>query len=192
MRETEPTKIITSEKIEWRISLADYPASEWTLTYYFRGPGVGVNVTAVADGDDFIMTLPTDSSDDFDVAGKYKYHGRVQKISDATDKHVVRTGYVQVELALNPDDTAAIELRSQAKQIVDSIDAAVLAFKVSDVQEYEISTPVGSRRVKRSDIGSFMALRDKYAAIVAQEAARERVRNGGPLMQRVGVRFNDV
>lgn len=192
MRETEPTKIITGEKIEWRISLADYPASLWTLTYYFRGPGVGVDVVAAADGDDHVCTLPSGTSDNFSVAGKYKYHGRVQKILDATDKHVVRTGYAQVELAFDPTNTAAVELRSLAKQIVDSIDAAVLAFANSDVQEYEISTPVGSRRVKRSDKQWFMALRKEYVAIVAQEAARERVANGGPLMQRVGVRFKDV
>ena len=75
--------------------------------------------------------------------------------------------------------------------MLDTIDAALLAFATSDVQEYEITTPAGGRRVRRSDKTELTSQRKYWAGIVENELARERARNGKPLMQTIQMRVYD-
>ena len=183
MRTIEPTIITTREAVEWTKNYTDYPASQWQLNYYFRGPGTGFNVVwgteITADGDDFVISVPGSRTDNVDVAGKYKWQAWVTEIADTDNKICVGSGYVDIRFGFDPETQAAVETRSLAKQIVDSVDAAMLAFSTSDVQEYEISTPAGTRKVKRSDRVAMKDLRKEYASIVAREVAIERGRNTG-------------
>ena len=177
MRTTEPTMITTGETVEWTKYLCDYPASEWTLAYYFRGPGVGFNIEAVADGDEFAVTVPGTTSDNVTVSGSYKWESWVTNIADTSITHNVDIGFTNITLRNVVDNTDAVDLRSTAKKIVDAIDAALLV-SAGDVIEYEISTPAGTRKVKKSRTDA-IATRDKYAAIVARELDAERTRRTG-------------
>lgn len=195
-RMIEPTRFVTAEKVQWYKQLDDYPATGWTLTYSFRGPGTGFDVTCTADGTAHVATIAASATTSIlsGVTGtqaRYSWQARVIQIGASTTTYVIGEGFVTIVKAM-PAGTAAFENRSTAKQIIDGIDAAILAFTSSDAQEYTIETPAGKRTVKRSDKDSLMAMRKHYAAIYAQEQARERARKGGSLMQSVGVRFNDV
>jgi hypothetical protein len=196
-RTVEPTHIITGETLEWTRSYDDYPASLWHLNYYFRGPGVGFNAAwgteVTADGDDFVITVPTTKTDDMTVAGRYKWEAWVTEIADSSNKQLVGSGFASVSLALTQGSTAAADQRTTAQKIVDAIDAALLANEssTSDIIEYEISTPAGTRRVKRSRVDA-MALRDKYAIIAANERAREDAARTGRFGTRVAVRYSDL
>lgn len=191
-RAIEPTRITAGEKVEWWKQFDDYSAVQWNLTYSFRGPGTGFDVTATADGTNFVVTIPVTTTSTITTAGKYQWQAWMVRIGDSTNRHMVGSGFTQFVKGTLGASTSTTEIRSIAKQIIDSIDAAVLAFASSDVQEYEISTPAGTRRVKRSDKQWFMEMRKTYAAIYAQEQARERARNGKSVMQQMGVRFTDV
>lgn len=188
MRTTEPTRITTGEKVEWRREFCGYPATEWTLLYRFRGPGTGVDLSCGPDEtvpEAFLATLLPVDTLVFDVAGNYRWNAIATNIADTNNVVVVGTGFTQVILGLS-DSTDAIETRSIAKQIVDAIDAALL--RSSDaVIEYEEATPAGSHRVKRSREDA-MKTRSHYAAIVAMEMANERGRNGKPVMGSIKMR----
>jgi hypothetical protein len=196
-RTIEPTQITTGERIQWIKTYADYPATLWQLNYYFRGPGTGFNAawgTAVtADGTTFEIDVPAATTDDMS-AGQYTWQAVVTEIADSTNKILVGEGRVAVKVGFNVDPTnlAPVETRSPAKIMVDTIDAALLAFAASDIQEYEITTPAGSRRVKRGDKENLLSQRKYYAAIVAAEATRERGKNGGPAIRRATVTFYEV
>jgi len=191
MRYTEPTIITTLEQVEWTKTYPDYPASEWQLNYYFRGPGVGFNaawgVEVVADGDDFVITVLGNKTDDVTVAGKYTWQAWLTEAADTANKIMVGSGFVNIRLGFDSASTATVETRSQAKIMLDTIEAALLAFATSDVLEYEIATPAGTRKVKRSDKTQLMSLQKHYATLVANERARERSRNGGPIMQSIKI-----
>tara|TARA_B110000438_G_scaffold193811_1_gene185394 strand:+ start:508 stop:777 length:270 start_codon:yes stop_codon:yes gene_type:complete len=60
---TEP-KAYESEKLtagvtwKWEKNISDYPASEWTLTYYLRKDGAtATGYRATADGDSYLVTV---------------------------------------------------------------------------------------------------------------------------------------
>ena len=195
-RTIEPTQITTGGTVEWTRVFNDYPADEWTLQYRFRGPGEGFNIDAEQNADDpekFDVTIDPANTEDVDTAGRYTWEAWVTNIADPTIiKLAVSPGRVMIAIGFDADETATVETRSIARRIVDSIDAAFEAWISSDVISYEISTPSGTRKVTRSDKVMMEKMRDKYAKIVANEIARERVRNGGSVLQSVGIRFIDV
>lgn len=196
VRTTEPTTITTREEVHWKKSYADYPATLWQLNYYFRSHlGVGFNAAwateVTADGDAFDIVVPASKTDDVTVAGKYTWQAWLTEIADTTNKKNIESGVVDIKLGFDPASTAAVETRSKAKIMLDSIDAALLAFSSSDVLEYEIETPAGRRKVKRSDKTSLESQRKYWAGIVTNEIAREGARNGKPLMTSIKMRVYD-
>jgi hypothetical protein len=183
-RTTEPNEITQGERIEWTKTLSGYPATEYTLQYRIRGVGPGVDITATADGDAHNAVITTAQSVLFAV-GTYHWQQWVTEIADADNVIQLSSGTLNVLRGFVESETGNIDLRSPAKIMLDSINAALYAFSTSDVQEYEITTPAGSRRVKRSDKSQLLEMRREWATIVTNEIARERAKNGKPLMQTV-------
>lgn len=196
VRTIEPTQITTGGTVEWTRVFSDYPADEWTLQYRFRGPGEGFNIDAEQNADDpekFDAVIDPADTEDVDTAGRYTWEAWVTNIADPTIiKLAASPGRVMIAIGFDADETETVETRSVNRIILDSIDAAMLAFATSDVLEYEISTPAGTRKVKRSDKTQLLKMRDLYATLVANERARERGRNGQPIMQSIKVRMRGL
>lgn len=182
-RITEPTSVTQGEQIEWTRGFCDYPASEWTLQYRFRGPDTGFNIAATADGDDFNAVLTAANSAASD-AGQWKWQAWATNIADTSIVLMIGSGDTEIRRGF-PSSTAEIDLRTPAKIMLDTLDAALLASGSADVVEYEITTPAGGRRVKRESRSTVLEQRKYWATIVTNEFAREAARNGRPLMQSI-------
>ena len=196
MRTIEPTRITTNDTVEWTRTFSDYPADEWTLQYRYRGPGEGFNIDATQNADvpaKFDVVIDPADTEDVDTAGTYTWEAWVTNIADNTiQKLAIPAGCVQIFLGFEADETAAVETRSKAKIMLDAIDAALLAFATSDIVEYEITTPAGNRRVKRSDKTALISERKYWAGIVTNEIAREGAKNGKPLMNNIYMKVYDA
>ncbi len=191
-RTIEPTQITTNDTVEWTRVFSDFPADEWTLAYYFRGPGEGFNIDAEQDADDpekFDVTIDPADTEDVDTAGAYTWEAWVTNIADPTITKLAASGRVQIAIGFDADSTDAIETRTHAQIMLDAIDAALLV--AGDEIEYTISTPAGSRRRVRSTRADALEARKYWANMVNLEKTRERIRNGGTFGKRVGVRFTD-
>lgn len=184
---TEPISITQGERVEWTRTFSGYSAEDYTLEYRFRSQaGPGFNVTATADGAAFDAVITAATTVD-KVAGKYTWQAWLTENGVATNTFIVCSGETTMLPGFTTDSKAAVDLRSNAQKTLDAIDAAMLAFGTSDIVEYEISTPAGSRKVKRSDKANLMKMRKEYAIIVSMERTKRRVQNGGSLMQSVGI-----
>ena len=54
----EPEKLTSVDTWKWEKTISDYPASEWTLTYYLRKDGAtATSFSATADGDSYLVTV---------------------------------------------------------------------------------------------------------------------------------------
>ena len=54
----EPEKLTSRSHMEMEKNISDYPASEWTLTYYLRKDGAtATSFSATADGDTHLVTV---------------------------------------------------------------------------------------------------------------------------------------
>lgn len=189
IRELEPDRLTQGESAEWRRRFCDYHPSLWTLEYRFRGAGTGCNVTATASGE-FFDAVITSANTTAMSTGKYEWQAWATNIADNTIIRKVGEGTLVVEKGFTTGALGTVELRSTAKQIVDAIDAALLADTSASVIEYEISTPAGSRRVRKSRTEA-IALRHEYAAIVSRENSAERVRNGGKFATTIVARMRN-
>lgn len=180
MRTTEPTIIVKGERIEWRQSFSGYSAADYDLQYRFRGvgPGVDVDATASTSGSSFEAAITAVQSAILSI-GSYQWQAWITEKADATNTFPVGQGFVTVERGFEAGDTGDVDLRSHAKIMLDAIDDALSAFATSDVTEYEITTPAGSRRVKRSDKAQLTKQREYWAGIVSRENTTANLRNGG-------------
>jgi hypothetical protein len=179
MRTTEPTTIVKGERIEWTKSYCDFSAEEYTLEYRYRGPGGGINVTATADGSDFNAVVAADVSDNFTATGKHRWQAWLTEIADTDNTFVVGEGTVEVKEGFTSASLAAVELRTPEKIALDAINAALANAATSDQLEYEISTPAGSRRIKRMSRTELIELQKHYSAIVSRQNLQEKLKNGG-------------
>lgn len=179
---TEPASLNVGDTWKWTKTLADYPASSWTLTYNFKSSAGGFLVTATADGDDHSVTVPYSTTAGY-TDGFYSW---VATVTGGGERYVVDSG----TCTLNPDyragtATAAYDGRSHARIVLDAIEAVIEGRATVDQQEYEIA----GRRLKRMAIADLLKFRQHYKAEVAGEAAAEAIKNGTGTGRRIQFRL---
>lgn len=190
-RTIEPTEFAQGERVAWTRSIADYPATTHTLVYRFRPQaGNGFNVTATADGDDHVcvITAAVSLAIPNSALGPIAWQAWLTEIATATNTFMHSSGMTKVTRGFASNVLSAVDLRTPNKIALDNINDAISGQASANVQEYEIATPAGSRKIKRCSMADLLAARKEYAALVNAENARERIKNGGPMMQRIGVR----
>ena len=60
--ENEPDTLRAGDTWKWTRTLADYPASAWTLKYRFKSAAGGFEITATASGDSYAITVAASTS----------------------------------------------------------------------------------------------------------------------------------
>jgi len=190
-RTTEPTTITQGDRVAWSKSISDYSAALYTLEYRFRtDAGPGFNVTATADGTDFDAAI-TAAVSLAAAKGRYTWQAWITEIAAATNTFTVASGEMTIKQGFASATTAAVDLRTPAKITLDAINAAISGQTTANIQEYEIATPAGSRKIKRMSMSDLLAAQKHYAAIVSQENARERAKQGKSLIQQASVVMYD-
>ncbi len=67
----EPEKLTSGVTWKWKKTILDYPASEWTLTYYLRKNGsTATSIAASSDGDTHLVTVAASTTAGY-AAGVY-------------------------------------------------------------------------------------------------------------------------
>lgn len=178
MRQNVPAAITRGERVEWSRAFAGYPPDRFALEYRFRGPGTGINVTATANGSEFLAVIDP-SQTELLQPGRYQWQAWMTEIAAPTNVYLADHGEVTIRPGFAAADTGDIDLRSTAERIVEALEAALLNSATREHLEYEISTPAGARKIK------FMTRREQqeflkfYKEIVARERAAERAKRTG-------------
>ena len=170
-----PAEITIGTTLEWEKDFDDFPADEWTVTYYFRGTGAGFDVVGTANGTRHVFTVPATTSDDMS-AGRYDYQALAVK---GSEKHLVDEGQSLAKASLALLTTATTyDGRSSAKKILDAIDNLMAGKAATDQQKYLIATGVpgfsSQREAERIQPSELLALRKYYAGLVRSERRRNR------------------
>lgn len=190
---TEPVEITVGQTLKWRKSLNDYKASDgWSLSYYFRGAGAGLDIEGdplvVADGGDWLITIPATSSGDDPstsnlAAGPYYWQAWVAKDDE---EYQVGEGKTTVKPNLfDLETTAAYDGRSEVKQTLDAIRAAIAGRATAAQQERTI----GSTTIRFMTVPDLLLAEKRFQQLYNQEVRRERVAKGLPAVQNVYIRF---
>ena len=173
----EPEKLTSGVTWKWKKTISDYPASEWTLTYYLRKSGAtATSFSASADGDTHLVTVIAATTAGY-AAGVYDIIGVVVK---SAEKYVVFDGIVEV--LPNPTASAAYGPRTHARRVLDLIEAAMEGRIPNGMESYVI----GGRSINKIPLRE---LYEKYKQDVEQEVQAERLANGRRSGKNIGVRF---
>lgn len=166
----EPDVLIAGDSWKWDRTLGDYPASSWTLNYYFNGPAA-FTVTASADGDTFQVREDPETTA-LRSAGSYKVTGRV---TDGTDVYTVFEQVIQIR----QDMATAAATESHAATMVPLIESAIERLVANDITE----ASVGGRAFTKRDIPELRRMLGFYRAELRQQ------RKAGRVARTVGIQF---
>lgn len=158
-----PAQARAGDTWSWRVSLPDYPAPTWVLSYILYSPTAKLTLTATADGSAHLITVLPATSEDF-VAGRYDW---IASVASLDERYQVDAGAMDILPDLAAISTGGHDGRSPARIILDAIDAS-LAGRASGDQVDLIRTQLGDRVIQR-DPAVLLKWRQHYAAIVAAE-----------------------
>lgn len=118
---------------------------------------------------------------------------RLQEVASTPTGHVtVNNASFSITRSLAyVGDPTAVDLRSQAQQDLDAVDAAIRAL-TTGAQEYWIGNSGNGRKVRRADLAELIKWRDRLKAQVAAEKRAEDIANGLGDGRRLYVRFTPV
>lgn len=166
----EPKQLRAGDTWNWRREdLGDYPASAWSLKYYFRNSAAKFDVTAAADGDVFEATVAKATTAGYTV-GWYDW---IAVVEDATERHQVDSGRVEVLPNLAVD--AVYDARTFARKMLDYIEAALLS-RASGDQLDLINATLEQRSITRDKAGMLTLRRQFEIEVAAEDRKRAGVR----------------
>lgn len=179
----EPSEVRAGDTWKWTKSLPDYPASAWTLKYRFKNATTGFEITASASGDAYSVTVAAATTAAY-ASGSYSWIAWVE--GGTSEKYTVDTGVCTVD----PDyrsGTASVALddRSHARKVMDSIEAVIEGRASKDQERYQIA----GRELIRTPIPILLKLRQHYKAEVDGQAAAEAIANGLATGRRIQFRL---
>ncbi len=179
-----PAAFVAGTTQKWRKTFPDYPSSAgWSLTYAFRsangGAEASLDATAAADGSGFIVTIGASTTESL-LAGTYFFRAFVEK---SGEKYLVDSGETKIEATWVTDQQ--VDGRSQAKRILDAIDALIAGTATTNQKRYQIN----NRELERYPLTELIALRTHYANLVAREQQAERLRDGKGFFKTIHTRF---
>lgn len=184
MRETEPKTITQGETLNWSREFPDYSPAEWSLVYYFRGVGKGLDASATTDGNIFVVTVPSTETLQLAV-GRYSWQAWLTK---GAEKKLAGEGVVKVNQGLTTIGAGqSFDDRTQAEKDLEAVRAMISGKAAKDVQEYAI----GNRQLKHIPIADLIALEKNLIARVNQERMTARRRRGGKLVKTHLIRHRD-
>ncbi len=175
-----PLKIVLGDTTEWEHGPVcdeagnDLLPSEWDLKYYFRkASGVAddvITVEGTADGD--IWTF----SNLFAVnIAKGTYYFAVKAINIADDEIIKTVANGSVTMIASILDAATFDGRSQARQDLEAVQAAMRAIIAGGaVQSYTI----GTRQLQKMRMEDLILLESKLKSEVVREEKSETMKQG--------------
>ena len=172
-----PSSITAGTTFDRTIIMTAYPAPDWALRAYLRGPQ-SIDLEAAAEGHGHrFLAQATDTAGW--AAGEYWYSLRATNGGDVVE---VESGQITIK-----PDLAALEAghdgRAHVQKVIDAIEAVLEKRATLDQQRYTIN----NRELWRTPIPELLMLRDRYRAELRRMNAARRP--GGLFDQHVRVRF---
>lgn len=155
-----PTRVAAGDTIEWSRVLPKYRAADgWSLGYTLVGSIASYSITAASDGDSFAVTVSAAMS----AAWQPGTYCVVEYVTNGDRRHTLSA----CDTVVAPNLAAAttgIDTRSHARKVLDNINAW-LERKAPAVASWQL----GDRQLQHYPLTELLALRDRYAAIVARD-----------------------
>jgi len=174
-----PSQLIAGDSFEWVVSLPDYPAPEWSVTYALVKDGECITFTSLQDGESLGHLLSFASADTSGYApGVYSYQASV---SNGSIRKTFATGSVRI-LPDFASQSSGYDGRTHAKKVLDALEGLIESQAFKPHSEYQI----GGRAMKFKSFKELIEARDTYRS---KYLAEERRKAGKSAIGSIKVRF---
>lgn len=160
----EPFELSAGDTWTWLKSLADYPASDWTLSYRLltdSASPTAINFSASASGDDHLVSVAPATTAAY-AAGTYQY--RAYATHTDGRRFTVGSGYFKV---LPNFAVSTADPRSQVKRTLDAINSLLEGKAGADKQAFKI----GGIEITKMTPEQLMKWRSAYQQLYREELA---------------------
>ena len=159
--EIVPTSFVAGDTLRFTISVADYPAPTWDLTFYAESGAGSFSQASVDDGTSHSFTIPASTTAGI-ATGRYFWRIR------ATDGTIVETvadleGWIEAHV--NPAAPGNRDMRSQARKLLDAVQAT-LENRATDGQ---LAMSIAGRSISRIPLKELLEWEQQLKAQVAVE-----------------------
>lgn len=181
----EPDQIVVGDRVTWRKKNLgqDYPSSTYSVAYVSRvSSGGGTHefqVSGVADGDDYLFTITSVVSADFDI-GHHHWQLEITRTSDS-ERIITQTGSWDIITDLDNN----IDPRTHAEIMLDKIETVLQGRADADVLSYSIN----GRSLSKIPVTELVEWRDYYRAETVRQHRVDHVKNGRAHAGTIKVRF---
>lgn len=178
----EPQQAVAGTNWKWKRSFSEFPASTWTLSYYFREVSgkYSFDITAINSEDVFVINLPFATTNDY-APGVYSGQGFV---SYNTDKFIVYDNQLEVGTNFNLQGVGK-DTRSHAQKVLEAIKGLLEGKFVEDASSYSIA----GRSITKLDVQQLIDAKNYYESLVVMEIRNQRAKQGLQTGQVVRARF---
>lgn len=176
----EPNLIYAGDTLKFTKSLSDYPATIWTLKYFFLKSGVQITFTASASGNNYIIEIAASTT----AAWKVGTYNWIAYVSTLTERHQVGTGTVEIKPNLEAL-TTGYDARSHVKKVLDAIEALLEGRATADVMSYAIA----GISISKMTPEELIKWRDIYKADYLRELKAEKIKQGLNITNNIYVRM---
>lgn len=177
----EPAVLRAGDTWKWTRSLADWPASAWTLKYRAKNAAGGFEITATASGDDFSVAVAAATTAAY-AAGDYSW---IAWVEAGAEKFTVDSGTWTVQAEYRTGlATVALDDRSHARKVLDAIEAFI---EGNDLQAAAVV--IGERQIRNIPIPELLKLRQRYLQEVAVEDQKAAIARGEGIGRRIQFRM---
>ena len=157
-----PLSLTAGDRWTWTDSLSDYPATLWTLTYYFRGPTSLAAAVGVASGTDHVVTVAAATTAAL-KPGVYDWQARANLILTVTTIATVAIGRLTVAPNLA---AAAVDYRSFNVRVTEALQATIENRATTD----QLSMSIAGRSLSRMSWDELLGAYDRFKVLAASES----------------------
>ena len=174
----QPSTLRAGDTWYWLVTLADYPATDWTLNYYLRG-AQDISFAGTAEGSDHKINVAATTTAGY-TAGTYAWQA---VIKHKTDGRVYLIGEGTLEVRPNLETvTGTYDGRSTTKKILDAVTACLLETATKE----EARMQIYGRSLERRTLDELENLKARYEALYRTEQIREGQQPPSPVLVRFG------
>lgn len=180
---TLQTSLVAGETLNYRASVALYPAGDgWSLTLYLnpRSGGTARSVASTPDGDTHLLQASATTTATW-AAGNYAWEIWAAL---GSERYRLEAGQLKVLPALIAA-AAGLDTRSDAETALDNVRQTIRGTATAGVLSYEIN----GRQLQRYPMSELLKLESSLARQVADEANAIRMQAGLASKRKVHVRM---
>lgn len=162
----EPVEFNAGDTVQFKKQYADFPVSEFELTYYLNGAQT-YSWESTTSGSEFLIDIPSSETEEY-VAGEYVITGVV---SDGTDRFTVYSSRIKINQ--NPASvTQPYEARSYNEQLLDAIREVLKG--ASDITGFSVN----GKSITTMSMVDLLEAEQLISTRVANEKAQEKINAG--------------